>query len=385
MKTASPLQTSLLLAHLCVGSVSAAPQEVLFRPSITDAAITQFNDRHFAVVDPAVASRARLVLFLPGTGAPPFLYREFARNAADLGFHSLGLMYPNDSAINVLCEQYAPVDPDAAGNARLEVIDGINRVNFLAVDGTNSIQNRLLKALQYLNNTYPTQGWGQYYTGTTVLWSKLIVSGHSQGAGMAALVAKTRVTDRCIMFTGMDWWAGGSPPRPYNWMSTVPLTPVDRWYLIAHERDQLLGFSEMQVAATALDVSRYGACVRVETSLSPNYGGRHFLSTNLEPAPAQPTSYHGCPVVDAATPMQPSGTATTPVLKPAWDYMLLHETPPLSIEPGAAAVSIIFSPGTLEQSDDLKHWRQLPGAASPLQLPSNALAPRRYYRLQITP
>jgi hypothetical protein len=385
MRTLWPLLMSLLSALVGVGPVSAVPLEVLFRPSVTDAAITQFNDRHFAVVDPAVASRAKLVLFLPGTGAIPFLYREFAGNAASLGFHSLTLMYPNDSAINVLCEQYAPLDPDAAGNARLEVIDGINRVSFLAVDSTNSIQNRLVKALQHLHNAYPTQGWGQYFTGTTVLWSKLIVSGHSQGAGMAALLAKTRVTDRCIMFTSMDWWRGGSPPRPYNWMSMVPLTPVDRWYAMAHERDQLLGFSEMQVAATALDVSRYGACERVETSPSPSYRGRHFLSTNLEPAPAQSTSYHGCPVVDAATPMQLSGTATTPVLKPAWDYMLLHETLPLSIESGATSVSLIFSPGTLEQSDDLTHWAPVRGAASPLTLPSNALAPRRYYRLHITP
>lgn len=84
----------LLLAQPCAGTAAAVPLEALFRPSATDAAITQFNDRHFAVVDPAVASRGRLVLFLPGTGANPFLYREFPRNAASLGFHALGLMYP---------------------------------------------------------------------------------------------------------------------------------------------------------------------------------------------------------------------------------------------------------------------------------------------------
>jgi hypothetical protein len=87
-------------------------------------------------------------------------------------------MYPNDSAINVLCAQYEPSDPDAAGNARLEVIDGTDRVYFLTVDGTNCIQNRLLKALQFLHNTYPSQAWSQYYSGNTVLWSKLIVCGH---------------------------------------------------------------------------------------------------------------------------------------------------------------------------------------------------------------
>jgi hypothetical protein len=371
------------LSHFCAPRVSAAPQEVLFKPSVTDPAITQFNDRHYAVVDPAVTARGRLVLFLPGTGAIPFLYREFPKNAASLGFHALGLMYPNDSAINVLCAQYEPSDPDAAGNARLEVIDGTDRVYFLTVDGTNCIQNRLLKALQFLHNTYPSQAWSQYYSGNTVLWSKLIVCGHSQGSGMAGMLAKTRVTDRCIIFTGMDWWVGGDPPRPYNWMFTTPQTPVDRWYYFAHERDQFLDFNEMQTAAAALDVSRYGACVRVESSTSASNGGRHFLSTDLEPAPAQSAGYHGCPVVDAATPMQAGGVI--PVLKPVWDYLLLHQTAPITIERAPAAISIIFSPGTLEQSDNLTNWTPLPGVSSPLTLPLGTLPACRFYRLQLTP
>jgi hypothetical protein len=371
----------LLLAQLGAGTAPAAPQEALFRPSATDAAITQFNDRHFAVVDPAVTSRGRLVLFLPGTGANPFLYREFPRNAASLGFHALGLMYPNDSAINALCEQNAPLDPQAAGNARLEVIDGTHRVSFLTVDVTNSILNRLLKALQYLHSTYPAQGWNQYYSGSSVLWGRLIVCGHSQGAGMAAMLAKTRITDRCILFTGMDWWVAGN--RPYDWMLSAPQTPVDRWYLLAHERDPFLAFTEMQTAAAALDVTRYGACVQVESSTSASHGGRHFLSTNLEPAPAQPTSYHGCPVVDAATPLQSNGI--TPVFKPVWDYLLLNATAPVTLEFSTGGLSILFSPGTLEQSEDLALWTPQPAASSPLSLPLPTPPARRFYRLRSTP
>ena len=54
-------------------------------------------------------------------------------------------------------------------------------------------------------------------------------------------------------------------------MSTTPQTPVDRWYHVAHERDQYLDFTQMQTCATALDVSRYGAYVQVETSASGSY------------------------------------------------------------------------------------------------------------------
>jgi hypothetical protein len=63
----------ILWMLLLAGTASGVPQEALFRPSVTDPAITQFNDRHYAVVDPAVTGRGRLLLFLPGTGATPLL------------------------------------------------------------------------------------------------------------------------------------------------------------------------------------------------------------------------------------------------------------------------------------------------------------------------
>jgi hypothetical protein len=198
---------------------------------------------------------------------------------------------------------------------------------------------------------------------------------------MAAMLAKTRVTDRCVIFTGMDWWVAGN--RPYNWMFTAPQTPVDRWYLLAHERDQFLDFAEMQISATALDVSRYGTHVQVETATSASYSGRHFLSTNLEPAPAQADSYHGCPIVDAALLMQTDGV--TPIFKPVWDYMLLHDTVPINIESVSGNISVIFSPGTLEQSDDLTLWTPQPAASSPLTMPLGTLHPRRFFRLRTTP
>ncbi len=362
---------------MACGSAWAVPQKVLFSPSSTDPAITQFNSNHYSVVDPGVPSCGRLVLFLPGTGATPSMYRAFPDTAASLGFHALALTYPNPSPINDLCAQFAPLNPDAAGDARLEVIDGTDRVSFVTVDSVNCIQGRLLKALQYLHATYPGRGWGQYFSGNTLLWSKMVVSGHSQGSGMAAMLAKTRVVDRCVLFASMDWWEAGR--RPYNWMSTLPQTSVERWYLLAHERDQFLDFGEMQVCAGALDLSRYGAFLRVEAAVPGNYLRRHFLSTNLDPSPVQADSYHGCPVVDAATPKLADGV--TPVFEPVWKYMLLNETLPISLEPQANSVRIVFSPGVLEQSEDFLGWSPVPSAASPLTVPLDGLQPRRFYRL----
>jgi hypothetical protein len=364
------------LTILC-GSASAAPQAVFFSPSTTEPAILQFNNNHYSVVDPAVESRGRLVLFLPGTGATPAMYQAFPETAAGLGFHALALMYPNPSAINDLCAQFAPLNPDAAGNARLEVIDGTDRVSFVTVDSVNCIQNRLLKALQHLHATYPARGWGQYFEGNLLLWNKMVVSGHSQGGGMAAMLAKTRMVDRCILFASMDWWEAGN--RPYRWMADSPQTPVDRWYLFAHERDQFLDFGEMQACAAALDVSRYGTALRTEAVGPGNYQHRHFLSTNLNPASAQANSYHGCPVVDAATPRMADGV--TPVFEPVWRCMLLHQTLPIFLEPDGNVMRVVFSPGVLEQSEDLVAWSAVPSAASPLTVSVGGFQPRRFYRL----
>ncbi len=355
----------------------AVQQRVFFKPSDTDPAITQFNSNHYSVVDPEVPGRGVLLLFIPGTGAIPSMYREFPQYAASRGFHALSVIYPNSQPINDLCFQFAPVNPDAAGDARLEVIDGVDRVSFLSVDTVNCIQARVLKALQYLHTSNPALGWGQFYSGDNVLWDRIMVSGHSQGGGMAAMLAKTRITARCILFASMDWWVAGN--RPYNWMSLASQTPVDRWYLLAHQRDQFLDFGEMQASASALDVTRYGAFFQVDSSGSPTFGRRHFLSTNLEPA--QSTSYHGCPVVDAALPRMPDGV--TPVFQPVWDYLLFNQTQPLTIECEASAVRLVFSPGTLEQSENLSVWTQVSGVTSPLLLPSNPSQSRRFYRLAV--
>jgi pimeloyl-ACP methyl ester carboxylesterase len=369
-----------VILELCSATALwSAQQRVFFSPGLTDTNIAAFTNNHYAVVDPAVTARGRLVLFLPGTGATPALYRYFPQNAASLGFHALGLMYPNGEAINQLCAQYAPLDPEAAGSARLEVIDGADRAGFLSVDRSNSIENRLLKALQYLQANYPTRGWGQFYSGTNLLWTNVMVCGHSQGAGMAAMLAKTRRVDRCVMLADMDWWVAGN--RPYNWMSLAPQTPVDRWFLLAHRRDQFLDFAEMQVTALTLDLTRYGPFIQVETSVSPVYWNRHFLSTDLEPAPAQGASYHGCLVVDAATPLQPDGV--TPVLKPVWDYLLLHETKPITIEATGTNLLITFSPGILQRSATLTNWVSDPTAQSPLALPLDPLGPPGFFHLAV--
>ena len=54
MKSTLTILIGLLLAHLMASTASAVQQRVFFAPSATDPGITQFNNNHYAVVDPAV-------------------------------------------------------------------------------------------------------------------------------------------------------------------------------------------------------------------------------------------------------------------------------------------------------------------------------------------
>jgi hypothetical protein len=45
---------------------------------------------------------------------------------------------------------------------RLEILDGTDRTPLVDVDRANSIENRLIKLLQYLDANRPGEGWGGF-------------------------------------------------------------------------------------------------------------------------------------------------------------------------------------------------------------------------------
>src|SRR5690606_3166381 len=71
------------------------------------------------------------------------------------------------------------------------------------VDSINSIYTRTIKLLQYLAQQYPNERWHEYLLNADEMdWSKVAVSGHSQGAGHAAYFAKHFSVERSVMFAG---------------------------------------------------------------------------------------------------------------------------------------------------------------------------------------
>ncbi len=288
-------------------------------PSATSAAITLPNNNHFIYYNSGITQKNKLFLFFPGTGAVPFNYKEVLKEASNLGYHSIGLNYPNAEAINTLCQP--SVDITCHSRARYEVFDGLDRTTDVSVDPDNCIQNRVIKLLQYLETTYPTENWSQYYSGNNILWDKIIVSGHSQGGGHAGFISKIKQVDRVVMFAAMDWIPLLN--RNADWITwTGPTTP-NRYYGFVHENDELVNFSLIQTTWINYGMSNYGV---LTNALTAPYGNSHSLYTTITPD-NDPTKFHGGIVADAYTPI----VAGVPVLKPVWDYMIDSTLPVLGI------------------------------------------------------
>src|SRR5256886_249549 len=144
-------------------TTTPAPTLVLHvvAPRATDPAIDQGLDDHYVWLDTTARSNHKLFVFLPGTGQNPSIFQLVQQEAARLGYHVIGLMYPTGGGLAKACP--TTTDPSACyENARLEIIDGIDRVAFLNVSVANSIDNRLTKLLQYLALQYPDEGWDRF-------------------------------------------------------------------------------------------------------------------------------------------------------------------------------------------------------------------------------
>jgi hypothetical protein len=278
-------------------------------PSDTDSKINLFSGdgwMHNVYVNPAVPRRNQLLVFLSGTFGKGPAPKMFANCAADMGFDVVSLAYPSMISISFLNDSG---DPDAFAKARSNVIYGTAPFEIVNVDRANSIENRLVKLVEYLANKYPKEGWAQYLDGKgSMLWSKLILAGQSQGGGHAPFIAKQHEVARVLMF--------GSPKdfnihfnRPAKWLSDPSATPIDRYFSFVHVDDGENGctYPEQLQNYNAMGLMPKYAVVDVDTTAYP-YNHTRLLSAS-RPAPRP----HGAPIGN-------------PAYSQAWKYMLTEPT-----------------------------------------------------------
>lgn len=305
-------------------SVIAQRQSALIAPQATDPNITTNLNNHYVSINRGVSPKGQLVVFFPGTGGVGANQKEFNHTAADLGFHAINLTYPNDEPVNGLCGG-TNTDLDCYGNVRLEIKDGTNRSSLVNVNRANSIENRLIKLLIYLHNQAPNDNWSQFLINNSEInWSKLIVSGHSQGGGHAGIIGRYHSVVRVVMFSAMDF--SGIRNSPATWIALPETTPnastADKFWGFSHQRDESVNFTLLSTRVwPAYGMPTFGEIQNVDNG-NPPYDNTHSLTTNIECS-----NFHGCVVVDARLVFKNG----IPVFKPVWEYLLSGTLAPLSL------------------------------------------------------
>ena len=318
-----------LILCAAAGEVRAQTLLYLTRPNWTDPNITTFTNLEVGAVQTNMTLRGKLAIFFPGTGGVPLAYQDFLVSSARLGLHTLGLMYPNATSINQQCAYSS--NSACHEEIRLEIIDGTDRTDLVDVDRANSIENRIIKFLEYSQTNTPYWNWGQFLDAqTNIIWTNVILSGHSQGGGMAGILAKQHEVFRCVMFNSFDWWYYTN--RPADWIYAPGATPPERYFGFGHNEDPLAESNMLVEAWTAFGMGPSNSVEGVDIDEVP-YRGSHMLMTDLTPDNFTNVNlYHNGTVVDANTPTNELGR---PVYERLWQYMMTGPTyiPPLEITP----------------------------------------------------
>ena len=288
--------------------------EFSITPSMANATINTFDNSHLLFVDTRVSSKKKLFVFLPGTSGFPSVYSLVLKKAAALGYHAIGLMYPNSSDLYIASATSA--DNSMFGRCRQEIFDGTDMTASVSIQPENSIKGRLLSLLQYLNRTYPTLGWGQFLLAGQIDWSKCIIAGHSQGGGHAIYISKKVLVSRAVSFASMDWNTNLNTSAA--WIAEPGVTPASQLYSFISPRDQVFDYVKVERQLTELGIT--GSPVSIDTETIP-YSNSHRLITTATPAIGILFPDHNITCLDNYVPKTSTGAALGS-FENAWGYLI---------------------------------------------------------------
>ncbi len=225
---------SLMANWTAVPSAQAATMEQVL-PFAANPAVRQFDDPNLVFSNDPADRGAPLVVFLPGThGRSESAPLPFLDVIAQQGYRVIFLTYDDVPSVNQVCSR----EPDAACAAAFR-----ERRSFGT--GAGSVQDapaeaivpRLTALLRTLQRMHPQAGWAGYLAPDgQPNWSRIVLSGLSQGAGMAAFIAKRVAVGRVVLFSGpADSSGSGRSLAP--WLSLRSATPPERWWAALHARE----------------------------------------------------------------------------------------------------------------------------------------------------
>jgi acetyl esterase/lipase len=291
------VHATTLLAQDTIGTGDLVRYRVI--PSAIDPSVRRFDEPHLVVFDRSAKADAPLLVFLPGTGGRPLNTSIFANVAARQGYRVIGLEYVDTPAVAQICPRVP--DPDCSEKVRRKRVYGEDVTSLVDDSAEESIVARLTTLLTALDRDHPNEGWSRYLKEGKPDWTRIAVSGLSQGAGMAAYIAQRTLVARVVLFSS-PWDNYGPRKTLAPWVTRgVGATPAERWYAAYHQKEP----------TADLIVRAYSAL-----GIPPT----HVHVFTLEPASANSANaYHPSVVGNGATPRTPDGT---PAYLDDWRAML---------------------------------------------------------------
>jgi len=310
------------------------------RASDTDPNIPWELYQHYVYYNPACIPKNILLIYMVGTYGSPVVNQLFPGLAANYGFHVISLKYPNNIYASQVCADDSNID--CYKNYRHEALYGEDVSPGITIDTTNSILNRTLKLLLYLDQTYPSENWGQYLSGTSLIWSKVIASGHSQGSGHAAFMGHQFELSRVLMFAGPNEYSTFFNAQA-EWLSQLKATSDSNYYSFGNTNDEIADFSSQLMAWSSLGMSPFGDSIDVDINYCPYNNHRILYTSQLFTGGISVN--HGSVISDDQTPLDANGL---PVFTPVWKYLLgvCGSTTSIMYYPSASSIELFPNPVT---------------------------------------
>jgi len=302
-------------------------------PSVTDPGIKTFDNPHWLFVNRDIIvdhkpglpqDRHELYLFIPGThvkdtprGSGP---SSFCKLAADLGYHVIVLSYPDEVPASVCRNDN---DPNSFEAFRLAIIQG-GSSDHITVERPESIENRLIKLLHYVEKIRPREHWGQFLNSDgSIKWESIAVGGHSQGGGHALLIGiKHRVTR--VICTGSPKDFNHNRNAPPAFYAKKSATPKDHFFAFNHSQDFVGGTSPEQLLKNldALGLDAFGQPANVDAEPFPYHHAR-ILTTSFPTVDVTGPQSGGSIIAHSST-LDPQNADRW---RQVWEYMLTETTP----------------------------------------------------------
>ncbi|MBW8050567.1 MAG: T9SS type A sorting domain-containing protein [Cytophagales bacterium] len=303
--------------HVGANAQSCNPDSLVVRgikACNTDNNINWELQNHQVYINPDCPSNNKLILHLVGTFDNPNSTTFLPTLAANNGYKVISLKYPNNVSGTSSCKTSS--DFDCHWKYRQEIVSGTDTSSHVAVDTSNCILNRFQKLLIYLDNEYPGENWGKYLINQdSIDWSDITVSGHSQGGGHAAFIAKNFAVDRVLMFASPNEYSSFYA-APASWISMPGLTPDSRYYGFGNLYDEIIDFSEQFLVWNTMNLDTFGDSVWVDNTACP-YSNSRILYTS-DTSTTGIAAQHSSVIVDNYTPI----SMGEPIFLPVWEYML---------------------------------------------------------------